>query len=118
MTAREPRRTSEGRGDNPGAMPATNPPSSPSGDYSLATLQAVMDMQQTLGQLKQAVLTLTDVQKDHTAKLESIGKDVHTGKVALRVIGIVAVGMGGLLTWILARAWDIILKSYIPGHTP
>jgi len=117
MTERESRRArSEGTGTTPGTLGSTNPPLANASDYSLATLQTVMDMQQTLGQLKQAVATLTEQQKDHTAKLETIGKDVHTGKVALRVIGVVAVGVGGLVAWILARAWDVILKSYIPGH--
>jgi hypothetical protein len=117
MTEREQRRGDlEGRGVNPPVLAPTNPPPfAASADYSLATLQTVMDMQQTLGQLKQAVVTLTDQQKEHTTKLDAIGKDVHTGKVALRVIGVVAVGLGGLLAWILARAWDVILKSYIPG---
>jgi hypothetical protein len=120
MTEREEHRGgAESRGINPPALAPTTPSLfAASADYSLATLQTVMDMQQTLGQLKQAVVTLTEQQKDHTNKLDAIGKDVHTGKVALRVIGVVAVGLGGLLAWILARAWDVILKSYIHGAHP
>jgi hypothetical protein len=100
----------------PGRLPSVEPPTSPSSsDYSLATLQTVMEMQRALGGLTQAVATLTEQQKEHGVKLDNISKDVHGAKVAIRIFAAIGLGLATLLGWILTRAWDIILKHYVTG---
>jgi hypothetical protein len=108
-----PPRTGEQTESGPPRLPSANPPY-PSSDYSF-TLQAVMEMQKILGGLTQAVNTLTEQQKEHGAKLENIGKDVHGARVALKIIATIGIGLATILGWLLARAWDIILKHYVTG---
>ena len=98
-------------------LPSTNPitPIGGGSDYSFV-LPTLMELQREVGKLSQAILTISEHQKAQTTKLEEIGRDMHTGKILMRIISIAAIGLGGLLGWILARAWDVILKTYIPGH--
>jgi hypothetical protein len=106
-------RTGEQSESGPPKMPSTNPPY-PGSDYSF-TLQAVMEMHKTLGGLTQAVNTLAEQQKEHGIKLENIGKDVHGARVALKIFATIGIGLATIVGWILARAWDIILKHYVSG---
>ena len=107
----------ESQSSTPSRFAKTTPESASGSDYSFV-LPTLIDLSKSVAQVNQAVINLSETQKEHTNKLEAIGQDVHTGKVALRVISFVAIGLGGLLAWILARAWDVILKSYIPGAHP
>jgi hypothetical protein len=92
MSARESR---EGGQTPPQRMAETTPPAYPSGDYSYV-LEIVMKMQDTLGQLKEAVGSLKEQSKHHGEKLEQIGKDIHAAKV----VGWVIAGVAGLLGWV------------------
>ena len=75
-SSRPPRGTSP---TTPEAYPTT-PPVLPSGDYSY-TVEIVMNMQQTLGKLTEAVESLKEQSKEHGAEIRQIGKDVHAAKV-------------------------------------
>lgn len=114
MTARPTGREPE-NDVTPKRFAETTPPAYPGSDYSFI-LQGVFDIQKSMGRLEHAVETLKEMQKTQGEKLDGVAADVHTGKVALRVIGVLVVGVGGFLAWLLSRAWDVILKSYIPGH--
>jgi NAD/NADP transhydrogenase alpha subunit len=57
-------------------------------------------MQKTLGQLSEAVSALKEQTKDHGAKLESLGKDVHGAKVA-----------GTVLVWVVGAAGTLIASA-------
>jgi hypothetical protein len=114
MNPRPTSRESEGE-VTPKRFAETTPPTYPGSDYNFM-LQGVFEIQKSMGRLEHAVETLQEMQKTQGEKLDSVAGDVHTGKVALRVIGVLVVGLGGFLAWLLSRAWDVILKSYIPGH--
>src|ERR1700686_2703807 len=81
-------RTGEHIESGPPKMPSGNPPTyASSADYSLATMQVVMDMQKTLGGLIRAVDTLTDQHKDHAAKLNKIEKQIYAFIAIVLVLG-------------------------------
>lgn len=70
----------------------------PSGDYSY-TLEIVMNMQQSLGGLVEAVKSLKEDSKEYRAELKELGKDLHAAKVLVRWLIAVAVGLGGVIGW-------------------
>jgi hypothetical protein len=110
QTSREP-----GAEGPPKNLAETTPPTYPGSEYSFV-LQGVFEIQKGMGRLEHAVETLKEMQKEQGSKIAAGSRDIHTGKVALRVIGVFVVGVGGFLAWLLSKAWDVILKSYIPGH--
>src|SRR6478735_6459026 len=80
----------------PSRLPSVEPPApASSSDYSLATLQTVMEMQKAIGGLTQAVNTLTDQQKEQGKKLSHIEKQIYA---AIAVIAIAAAIIGWLGT--------------------
>lgn len=92
----------------PEDYPVSSSSAYPSGDYSY-TVEVVMRMQATLGQLTEAVKTLQDQtkslqeqSKDHSRELKEISKDLHaakvTGKALLWVIGVVGALIGLVLS--------------------
>jgi len=85
----------------------TVPPSVayPSGDYSY-TLEVVMEMQKTLGQLTQAIATLTEQGKEHGRKLEDACKDIHAAKVVVGVVCALVVAASTVLGFIAKAAID------------
>jgi hypothetical protein len=96
----------------PGRLAETTPP--PSGDYSY-TVEIVMRMQDTMGQLKEAVTSLKEQSKHHDEKLEQIGKDVHAvgkdvhaAKVTIWVVCVLTVAAAALVGW--------IVTTYISAH--
>ena len=68
----------------PEAFPTTAP-QLPSGDFSY-TLEVVMAMQATLGQLTEAVNGLKEQSKSHGQEHKAIGLDVHAGKILLKIL--------------------------------
>jgi hypothetical protein len=98
MSAREEKE--RGRETTPARMAETTPTVYPSGDYSYV-LEIVMRMQDTLGQLKEAVGSLKEQSKHHGDKLDQIGKDVHAAKVAMGLVAAIIVGAAGLIGWIV-----------------
>jgi hypothetical protein len=67
-----------------------------------------MKMQDTMGQLREAVGSLKDQSKQHGEKLDSIGKDVHAAKVVTGIVGTLIVVVGGILAW--------LVNTYISVH--
>src|SRR5579863_3029315 len=107
MSAREDRERS--REGPPQRMAETTPPEYPSRDYAFPTLQAVIEMQKTLGQLGQAIHTLTEQVKDNDKKLDKIALVVYSAGAVIAVLGTI----GG---FIVKGAWDLIepiLKAHI-----
>jgi hypothetical protein len=68
----------------PEAYPTTAP-QLPSGDYSY-TLEVVMGMQKTLGELTQAVRGLTSQVEKQGEKIDASCADIHAAKVVVRVL--------------------------------
>ncbi len=89
-------------------FPETTPPTTyPGSDYSF-TLQTVMELQKTVGQLTQAVNTLTDQQKEQAKKLDGISHKIYAAIVVLLVIG-------GILTF-FAKGINDLLVHRIEGQ--
>jgi len=105
VSAREDRE--RGREAPPQRMAETNPPTIPMVDYSF-TLQAVMDMQKSVGKLTEAVESLKDQSKRQSDKLDQIGKDVHAAKVVVSVVCGLIIVAASLLGW--------VITTYISAH--
>ena len=107
MPEKESSRSSRSRGATTPEGYPTVPPSVayPSGDYSY-TLEVVMEMQKTLGQLTQAIATLTEQGKEHGRKLEDACKDIHAAKVVVGVVCALVVAASTVLGFIAKAAID------------
>ena len=95
------------RETTPPRLPEITPQAYPSSDYSF-TLQAVMEMQKTLGQLTQAVITLTEESKEIKGKLNRIGNKVNAAQVGLVISGVVLSAIGSAAVYILCEIWKVI----------
>ena len=102
-----PKPSQPGAPTTPPRFPEGTPPRStyPSGDYSY-TLEVVMGMQKTLGELTQAVRTLTDEVKGHGVKIDASCADIHAAKVVVRVLLAIAVGTATFLGFIGKASLD------------
>jgi hypothetical protein len=108
VSAREDRE--RGREAPPQRMAETNPPTVPMVDYSF-TLQAIMEMQKSVGKLTEAVESLKEQTRGHGHKLDQIGKDVHAAKVVIGVVGSLILVAAGFLGWIINT-----LFQYLSTH--
>lgn len=87
----------------------TKPLSTPLLDHSF-TLQAVMEMQKTLGQLTQAVETLTQESKKNSDKIDKITLQIHGAKIAVYVIaGVLSLVFA--FTAFLINKWESISSA-------
>ena len=91
----------------PSQFPTTTPPTYPSSDYSF-TLQTVMEMQKTLGQLTQAVTTLTDESRKRGETLDKISHKVYAAQVVITIAAVVLGGVGSALLYLLIEIWKTI----------
>ena len=95
---------------SPSDFPVTPPPQQPSGDYSY-TLEVVMGMQKTLGELTQAVRTLTDQVSAQGNKIDASCKDIHAAKVVLGVLGAIGVGAAAVIGFVAKAAIDYFSRT-------
>lgn len=79
------RQESSGKENLPGKMPETPPPNMGLDQHSWI-LQAVMEMRGSIGQLTEAVNTLTTHSKEQKTKLDSISHRIYAGAVVLGII--------------------------------
>src|SRR2546423_1433280 len=77
-----------GQKSTPIDLPSTNPPAYPGTEHNW-TLQTVFELQKSVGQLTQAVTTLTEQQKGFAAKLDKISHQVYAALAILILIGAV-----------------------------
>jgi hypothetical protein len=85
--------------------PNTTPPPLPSGDYSY-TLEIVMQMQNTLGKLTEAVDGLKSKQAEQGSKLDRISHQIYATIVLL-------VLLGGILGFFAKSINDLIAHAII-----
>jgi hypothetical protein len=71
-------------------------------DHSF-TLQAVMEMQKSLGQLTQAVNSLTEQTKENSEEIKTIGRQVYAARVVVTIVGSI---VGGI--YVLCEIWKTI----------
>jgi hypothetical protein len=76
-------------------------------DYSF-TLQAVMEMQKTQGQLVEAVQALQGAQKETTTKVDGIATKIHTAQTVLWLVGVGVVAIISLVGWIITSAISML----------
>jgi hypothetical protein len=114
MTPRGDNPKESGKETTPTRFPETTPQVYPGSDYSF-TLQAVMEMQKSVGILTEAVNALKQQTAKHDDKLSEIGKDVHTVKTTARVIGVILAGALAFASWGIGKAVDVFVKLYQPS---
>lgn len=99
----------EGKETTPSASAETPPKNYPGADYNW-TVQAMFEMQNSLGRVEQAISGLTDQVKTQGGKLDTISHKISLAQGAVWVIG-------GIITilLLLTKLWDVIgplLKSH------
>lgn len=99
----EKAKAGSGSRSTPGSLPPSSPLAYPSSEHNW-TLQTVFELQKTIGQLTQAVSTLTDQQKGFSAKLDRISHQMYAAVAILLLIG-------GILTFFSKGINDIIVHS-------
>jgi hypothetical protein len=82
----------------------------PSGDYSY-TVELVGAIQNQLGKLTEAVETLKTTTAAHGEKLSDIGRDIHTAKITLRIVGGILAALLAFGCWIGNKAVDAFIHS-------
>ena len=78
-------------------------------------LQTIMSVKESVGELKQSVVTLKDASDKHDDKLSQIGKDVHTAKITLRVVGAIIAAVLAFTAWTAGKAIDVFVRLYHPA---
>jgi hypothetical protein len=91
-------------GSVPAQPPQTTPQDYVMSDRSGFILQSIMEMQKNLGQLTQAVTTLTEESKKTSAKLDDISHKIY----AAEVVGGLLVLIGGGALWLIWKIWVTI----------
>jgi hypothetical protein len=105
----KPSGRSSSRQSTPEVLPSTNPISYPSTEHDW-TLQTVFELQKTVGQLTQAVSTLTEQGRDNGKKLNQISHQIYAAGAILAL----TLAVGG---WLLKIASDVAV-SYFNSHQP
>lgn len=85
-----------------------------SGDYSY-TVELVGAIQNQLGKLTEAVETLKTQSAEHGNKLSDIGKDIHTAKTTLKIVGAIVAALMAFVGWIGNKAIDAFVQSHQPA---
>ncbi len=93
-----------GRESTPGKMPETTPPNMGLDQHSWI-LQAVMEMQVSIGQLTQAVNTLTTQSKEQKDKLDSISHRIYAGTAVLGILIAILLFVLNKIPWKAALAF-------------
>jgi hypothetical protein len=99
MSAREERE--RGREAPPQRMAETNPPVFPGTSYDFV-LQMVFEMQGKLGELTQAIKTLTESSKEHDKEIRHVTKVIYAASLLVPVISVCAI-------FLLGKLWELII---------
>jgi hypothetical protein len=91
-------------GSVPTQLPQTTPQDYVMTDRSGFILQSILEMQNNLGKLNQAVETLTEDSRKNGAKLDSISHKIY----AAEAIGGLLVIIGGGALWLIWKIWDTL----------
>lgn len=110
MTPRKQEEAQPYRESSPPRSPESAPPT-PRGDLGLHTVQAVLEMQRTLGGVETAIKHLEEESKEHRKKLEDIGKDLHAAKIVGGFIVLIA-GFLGFVIHELIPVFSALIKPH------
>lgn len=98
-------------GSVPPQLPQTAPPQEyVLSDHSSFILQAILDMKNTLGELKQAVKTLTEESQRNNTKLDKISHKIF----AAEAIGALLVILGGWAIYLFSTMAPLIQSKPHP----
>lgn len=81
-------------------------------------MQAVMEMQKSVGRLSQAVETLTEESKKNTEKIDKISHEVYAAKWIVCIVGGIIASAASAVAYILWEACKLIypLIQFTPFH--
>jgi len=98
-----PRQSERGAaGDQLPKFPETTPPQYRGSDYSF-TLQAVLELQKSVGQLQEAVGTLKEQGKQHAENLDKISLRIYAATAVLIVLGTI-------IGFLLNKGVDLLIQ--------
>jgi hypothetical protein len=95
-------------GTVPTQLPQTTPQDYVMSDRSSFILQSVMEMQNKLGQLTQAITTLTEESKKNSAKIDDISHKVYAAQVTIKVVGGILGVIGSAAIVLFYKIWAVI----------
>lgn len=96
---------------NPATFPSGVPPLYGSSDHSF-TLQAIMEMQRSLGELKASSTQAAEQLKEHSELVRGIRDRLAWFSGAAAVVAVVLVALLGIATWAIDKAVDRALEGY------
>jgi len=77
----------------------------------------MMEMQKVLGQLTQAVITLTEESKKNSTKLDEISHKVYAAQVTIKIIGAILGVIGSAAIVLFYKIWaDIAPLIQLKPH--
>ena len=106
--ARQTERGTQGGGVLPQSFPETTPQRYAGSDYSF-TLQAVLELQKSVGQLQEAVSTIKEQIKHQGEKLDKLNLRIYAA-------GTVLVVLGAILSFLLNKGVDLLIQLTKSGH--
>jgi hypothetical protein len=112
VTSREERERGSREGP-PQRFGETTPPGLQA-DYSVFTVQTVLEMQRTLGGIETAIKNLEERSKEHSGKLDQIGKEVYAAKVVVGVVGGLIVLAGAFIGWVIYELLPYFVSHPVP----
>jgi hypothetical protein len=101
----------------PAQLPQTTPLSYAPADHSF-TMQTFMEIQKNLGQLNQAVITLTEESKKGNTKLDEVSHKVYAAQVTIGVVGSILAAISGGALFLFWKIWDAVYPILLtkPHH--
>ncbi len=91
----------------PSKLPQTTPQDYITSEHSFI-LQSVMEMQKALGQLTQAVTTLTEESKKSSTRLSEVSHKIYAAEVTIKVVGGLLSLIGGVGLLLFWKIWATI----------
>ena len=101
----------------PTQLPQTTPQAYAPSDHSF-TFQTFMEIQKNLGQLNQAIVTLTEESKKSSTKLDEVSHKVYAAQVTIGVVGSILAAISGGALFLFWKIWDAIYPILLskPHH--
>jgi len=93
-------------------LPDTSPQPFQGSDYSF-TLQAVLEVQRSLGKLENAIINLADQSQKHGDKLDKLSHKISMAQGGVWVIAALIAGLGSAVAFLLNK---IIPLLHISPH--
>jgi len=118
MPEREPSKSQRGGRPASASSEDYDVTSSSAGHHpgDLGYVELVADIHNQLGRLSEAVETLKTQTTDHGIKLSSIGQDINTAKVTLKIVGAILAALLAFACWVGNKAVDAFIREAPAVH--